>query len=507
MQLKLRATAFTNIYIIVAFGTLINISSCHTHDHSADSAQGDEEVSISVTRWTENIELFVEFPPFVIGKESRFVAHFTDLKTYLPISEAKVNVSLQGENGVSESVNSPIRPGIFTPVLVPKQAGRFQLKFEITYGDISESIDAGQVSVYTSLEEAIANIPEANEGNITFLKEQAWNTKFSVRPVVRQVVKERISVAGEVVSNPSKTTTISSTAGGMLVFSRDYLPGIFVNRNERVGIIVGKDIVAGVNAEENLQHVFLNAKAALAQAKANYERQKQLYEEKVISTLEFEQHQLIFNLSHLEFQTISNNYVESIGGIELFANTSGYVDDVDAQSGDYLEVGERILSIIPANNKLLQLDVPVKYYSKKDSITNIRWQDEGKWHEDDAKVVSFSQQIDPGDAFFPIWFNVSQINAVPGKYVQAEIVFGTYDVESNVVPTQSILEDYGIYSVIVQITGESFEKREITAGKRNSEYTEILDGLQEGEMVVIDGAYQVKMAGMSGEAPVHGHEH
>ena len=101
MQLKLRATAFTNIYIIVAFGTLINISSCHTHDNSADSAQGDEEVSISVTRWTENIELFVEFPPFVIGEESRFVSHFTDLKTYLPLSEVKVILSLQCENGVS----------------------------------------------------------------------------------------------------------------------------------------------------------------------------------------------------------------------------------------------------------------------------------------------------------------------------------------------------------------------------------------------------------------------
>jgi CTP-dependent riboflavin kinase len=36
---------------------------------------------------------------------------------------------------------------------------------------------------------------------------------------------------------------------------------------------------------------------------------------------------------------------------------------------------------------------------------------------------------------------------------------------------------------------------------------EILSGLAEGEMVVSIGAYQVKMASMSGQAPAHGHEH
>ena len=36
---------------------------------------------------------------------------------------------------------------------------------------------------------------------------------------------------------------------------------------------------------------------------------------------------------------------------------------------------------------------------------------------------------------------------------------------------------------------------------------EITTGLKAGEWVVSDGAYQVKMASMSGELPAHGHEH
>ena len=502
-----RTIAGINISKIVMAGTVIGVSSCNTHDIPADPGMENEEVSISVTRWTENVELFVEFSPFVKGEESQFAAHFTDLTTYKPISDAVVTVSLQGENDVSKTVNKPSSAGIFTPVLTPGQTGIFQLSFDIEYGSIAEHIEAGQVTVFASLEEAVSNVPQGKEGDITFLKEQAWKTEFGVSQVARQVMHERIKVAGEVVNYPSKITTISSTAGGMLVFTREFLPGILVNKNDKIGVVVGKDVVAGVNAEENLEHVFLNAKASLALARANYERQKQLHEELVISTIEFEQHQLVYDLAQSEFRTVSNNYIESMGGIALIASTSGYVQDVDAQSGDYLEVGEPVLSIIPVNNKLLHLDVPLAYYSKKESITRLRWQKAEKWHDVEGSVVSYSPQVESGDAFYSIWFNIGLTDIVPGKYVHAEIIFSTKETTNITVPTQSILEDYGTYSVIVQITGESFEKREITLGRRNSEFTEVLAGLNAGEMVVVAGAYQVKMAGMSGEAPAHGHEH
>jgi hypothetical protein len=38
-------------------------------------------------------------------------------------------------------------------------------------------------------------------------------------------------------------------------------------------------------------------------------------------------------------------------------------------------------------------------------------------------------------------------------------------------------------------------------------HTLILDGVQRGEMVVIDGAYQVRLASMSGESFSGGHAH
>ena len=60
---------------------------------------------------------------------------------------------------------------------------------------------------------------------------------------------------------------------------------------------------------------------------------------------------------------------------------------------------------------------------------------------------------------------------------------------------------------MVQLSGESFERRSITIGKRNGENVEVLKGLEAGDVVVTTGAYQVKMASMSGTTPAHGHEH
>ena len=93
-----------------------------------------------------------------------------------------------------------------------------------------------------------------------------------------------------------------------------------------------------------------------------------------------------------------------------------------------------------------------------------------------------------------------------GSFTEVQIALGEAETVV-VVPEAALLEDYGNYSVIVQTGGESFERRPVRIGKRNGKNAQVLGGLQEGEVVVTIGNYQVKMASMSGETPGHGHEH
>ena len=106
-----------------------------------------------------------------------------------------------------------------------------------------------------------------------------------------------------------------------------------------------------------------------------------------------------------------------------------------------------------------------------------------------------------------VFARVNDIIAVPdGSLTQVQIAMGDGK-QTTIVPESALLEDYGNYSVMVQLSGESFERRSITIGKRNGENVEVLKGLEAGDVVVTTGAYQVKMASMSGTTPAHGHEH
>ena len=93
-----------------------------------------------------------------------------------------------------------------------------------------------------------------------------------------------------------------------------------------------------------------------------------------------------------------------------------------------------------------------------------------------------------------------------GSFTEVQLSVGKPR-KSTVIPTSSLLEDYGSYSVIVELSGESFERRPVTIGRKNGNLVEITSGLEVGEMVVSIGAYQVKMAAMSGAVPAHGHDH
>ena len=75
------------------------------------------------------------------------------------------------------------------------------------------------------------------------------------------------------------------------------------------------------------------------------------------------------------------------------------------------------------------------------------------------------------------------------------------------IPETALIEEQGVFYVYVQTAGESFQKREVKTGASDGKSIQILSGITAGERVVDKGAYQIKLATMSGTMPAHGHEH
>ena len=108
-----------NLFLPLAIiSTIMFVSSCNqSHDNGGHSHEIVEESvePLAFTIYTDKTELFVEFKPLVLGKESRFAAHFTEIGEYFKAFE-EGNITLTIEAGgktTSVTATEPQVPGIF----------------------------------------------------------------------------------------------------------------------------------------------------------------------------------------------------------------------------------------------------------------------------------------------------------------------------------------------------------------------------------------------------------
>ena len=79
--------------------------------------------------------------------------------------------------------------------------------------------------------------------------------------------------------------------------------------------------------------------------------------------------------------------------------------------------------------------------------------------------------------------------------------------EAVAIPGAAIVEEEGIPVAFVQVSGETFQKRDVKLGVQDGRWIEVLSGVSEGERVVTDGAYALLLSTKSGTIPAHGHAH
>jgi len=93
-----------------------------------------------------------------------------------------------------------------------------------------------------------------------------------------------------------------------------------------------------------------------------------------------------------------------------------------------------------------------------------------------------------------------------GMFVQVHVATGRAE-NAIAIPESAVVDEGGRPTAYVQVAGETFEKRYLELGLRDSGFAEVKSGLQEGERVVIKGAYAIRLASMATQIPAHGHAH
>ncbi len=471
------------------------------HDHEV------EETTLSYTVWTDKTELFVEFKPLVVGELISFAAHFSEMENFKAITEGKVTVSLiKGKSGIRNTVDAPTSPGIFRPSLEPNEVGIYDLIFEIETPTIGDKIVLENIEVYATKEEAQKENPgeEENPNEISFLKEQAWKMEFANYPVIRDTVYDIIKTGGQILPAQGDEKTITATANGIVVYSsRSLIIGSEISKGQKLFAVVGGNI-----SNDNVETQFSNAKSNYERAKSNFERKEKLYELKAIAKSEYEEALNEFELAKIEYFNLSRNF--SKNGKSIKSSSSGYIKSLFKQEGEYVEAGEP-LAVITQNKRLtIKADVAQLDYQRLNSSISANFLFNKKTYsieEFNGRLLSYGKNVSGESPKIPVYFDLDNTGALlAGSFIEVWIKTNPQP-KALKIPVSALLEDYGIYSVIVHTAGESFEKREVILGASDGLFVHIISGVKEGERVVTKGAYQVKMASMGGQVPAHGHAH
>ncbi len=502
---------------ILLAGLLVLMSSC-AHEHGEDShSHGDETHAphgpelepMAFTIWTKKSELFVEFPPLIVDRKSRFAAHFSDMSNFKAIEEGRAMVRLmEGNQKVAEhGVPKPTSPGIFRPTLSPTKAGTYDLQFILFTDKFNDTITIKNMEVYPNEEAAMAANPPQPEGDeVSFLKEQAWKIDFAIGQVNRQVIREVIHTSGEIQPIKGEAKMVVAKSSGIVFFkSKNLQEGRNVRSGESLFNINSKGLIKSDLAEK-----FQTTKARVEQTKSDFERAEGLLEQQIIGQKEYEQRKLDYSVATAEFQTLTNNY--SANGQSISAPMAGIVKNVLVTDGQFVEEGTPLLEITRNRRLLLQGEVSQQYIPKLASIKSANFKtpylpETQSISAYNGRLVSYGKMLESGSSFVPVIFELDNLGAlIPGSFV--ELFLLTQPINNALaVPKSALMQDYRLNYVYVQTGGESFEKREVKLGVDDGVNVQILSGIAEGEWVVTKGAYQIKMASMSSTIPAHGHEH
>lgn len=357
-------------------------------------------------------------------------------------------------------------------------------------------------TVHTHNENAIHEHAGNHADEIIFTPQQAEKAGIRYYTVQTGDFRKIIETSGQILPAQGDEMTMTATVNGIITFGNIQLSeGKQVAKGDKLFYISSKNIAEG--------DYLARTKAAYEQAEAAYRRAQALIKDTIISRKELEQSKFEYETAKAAYEAVKGNSSER--GTNLPSPLSGYIKNVLVREGDYVTAGQSVATLSQNRKLILQADVSQRYYDVLPSIVtaNFRTPYDNKVYTLDTlkgKLLSYGKSTGNSAFYLPVNFEFdNRGNIIPGSFVTVYLVSAPLQ---NVIaiPESALTEEQGAYFVYVKIDEEGYEKREVLPGAGDGQNRQILSGLQPGETIVSEGAYQIKLASVSSVIP-EGHSH
>ncbi len=505
---------------------LAGLAACHGHgenghdhdahgDASAHAEEAAEAPPISITKWTEGYELFVEIPPPVKGEPISYHAHVTRLSDFHAVTEGRFTVRYKDGAGkvVKEhAITGVKRPGIFVFEGEGLPVGEYPT--EMTY-EVDGKADTWDCGVIPVLAEAPKPAPEAAESSITFLKESQWKITFATAWAEERPVRRQLELPGTVEPAGTDQLTIGAPTGGRFLHDpkRTLTVGLKVEKGDTLGTVV-----PNVADEDYSRLAFAVEETAIAKkqnegeiARVEPMVKEGLLPQKRLIDLQNE-HEVAESRLRLAQQRLGALAGDGKAGLPVKAGMTGVISEVIGKNGDTVAPGAPLVRLGGSQRLWVRAKTFARGPFEAPVASSLRL--EGGAPVDlttlGASFLSPAPTVDPstrvGTWLIDLGPSTSDLppDLRPGTAVVTTVRFGA-PTDRVVVPASAVVEIDTRPFVFVQVDGEHFEKRLVAVDPSDGGLTPISRGVQKGERVVSTGGFDIHLAAVMGTVESHRH--
>jgi RND family efflux transporter MFP subunit len=258
--------------------------------------------------------------------------------------------------------------------------------------------------------------------------------------------------------------------------------GRVVEMRVDAGQVVKKgDLLMKIDAREAAEAV-AGASAQVINAKANYERSKNLRQQNFISAAALDKAKADFEAA----QAVRGQAGVGVGHASVTAPISGVVAQRLIELGEMAAPGRQLLTIYDPNGLRVTASVPQYKLPQMRAVKQARveFPELGKWV--DAGVVTLLPTADAATHVSQVRVNLPSgiKDVIPGMFARVHFVIG--QATRMTVPQAAVVRRGEVAAVYVQSEQGALTLRQLRLGELLGAEIEVLAGMAAGERVVLD---------------------
>lgn len=328
---------------------------------------------------------------------------------------------------------------------------------------------------------------------VTLSESQIELANITVQRVSLQEIGNSILLNGRLRADETQTEVVSTRVPGRL-------DKLFI---KETGVAISKgQVIYEIYSEQLLtyQQEFL---LAIAQADAIDSKRYESYLQAAKKKL------WLFGMTENQIEELSKSMTTN-PRIQFVTPASGVITEIMVSEGQYVAEGAAIYRL----EKLNKLWVEAELYPKEASLIKLKepvtiYVNGFENQPIESNVIFLSPEYRQGSQIFILRASLSNPGYQFVPDMQAEIVFEHSKKKALTLPADAVIREENGGHVYKKIGNEKFKAHMISTGLENFNKVEITSGLEEGDSIVVTGAYLLysEIVLKKGANPMAGHNH